>query len=151
MLSNRALARSKLGRSAGALADARAAAAAAPSWAKAHARLGASACPRRRARAPRRAAPRAPLRRTTAAATAPSQPAPRRRPRPRSGGPARAALHAANRFTEAVTAFERAAWLARAHEADGAAADEYEEAALAAKAAQMARGARRDDGRRDGF
>jgi hypothetical protein len=44
VLANRALARVKLGRMADAVADARAAAALAPTWAKGHARLGASAC-----------------------------------------------------------------------------------------------------------
>jgi hypothetical protein len=70
----------------------------------------------------------------------------------RSFLPRLSALHAASRFSDAAASFERAAWLAQAHERDDVAAAEYEAGATAAKTAAMARGgARRDGGGRDGF
>ena len=78
------------------------------------------------------------------------------------------------RYNDAVAAFERAAWLARAHDnddaaqqarhgngrcfcgigaaffSDAAAPQEYEAAAMAAKTASMTRGPRRGEAR-DGF
>ena len=78
------------------------------------------------------------------------------------------------RYNDAVAAFERAAWLARAHDgddvaqqarhprlptisacfrprrADAARAQEYEAAAMATKTAALARGLRRNESR-DGF
>jgi len=60
-------------------------------------------------------------------------------------------LQAVLRYADAVAAFERAAWLARAHDGDDVAQAEYEEAAMAAKTASMTRGARRGDSRDGGF